>query len=290
MEQPLVVGVDGSDASLDAVDWAAGAAKRYDCPLRIVYASRWERYEGGLPNGSTEPSAERLMEERILGAAAERAARRAPGIKASTHLVPEDPTTALLAEARHATAVVVGHRGRGRLTSLLLGSVGLVVAGRARCPVVVVRGHPPLLHGPKHTLVLGIGEETTGAAAVAFALRAAEARKYEVEAVHAWRCGIGEAPGHHAPHSECRAEHEQRAQQLFDEALNAQLAGYPGVSVVRRTVEGAAGASLVMASDTADLLVVGARRRAGHAGLELGPVNHTVLHHARCPVAVVPER
>ncbi|MFE0130693.1 universal stress protein, partial [Streptomyces sp. NPDC059037] len=39
---------------------------------------------------------------------------------------------------------------------------------------------------------------------------------------------------------------------------------------------------------TADLLVVGARRRKGHVGMQLGPVNHAVLHHAACPVAVVP--
>ncbi len=46
---PLVVGVDGSDASLTATDWAADEAVRLALPLRIVYASFWERYEGAVP-------------------------------------------------------------------------------------------------------------------------------------------------------------------------------------------------------------------------------------------------
>ncbi|MEU6114247.1 universal stress protein [Streptomyces sp. NPDC047117] len=288
MEQPLVVGCDGSDSSLEAVEWAAGAAARYDCPLRIVYASRWERYEGHLLDLSTEPSAERLMEEQVIGVAAERANRRVPGLKVTTHLLPDDPTVALLEEAHHAKAVVVGHRGRGRLASLLLGSVGLVVAARARCPVVVVRGRPNRVPGVMRKVVLGIGAGRREAAAVAFALREAAARRCEVEAVHAWRCGIGEMSEHQAPHSECRAEHERQAELLFEEVLAEQPAERQ-VTVKRRTVEGPAGGTLVAASESADLLVVGARRRQGRAGLQLGPVNHTVLHHAQCPVAVVPE-
>ncbi|MGI5473061.1 universal stress protein [Streptomyces sp. CA-132043] len=289
MEQPLVVGCDGSDPSLEAVDWAAGAAARYHCPLRIVYASRWERYEGQLPDLSTEPSAERVMEEQVINVAAERANRRVPGLKVTTHLLPDDPTMALLAEAHRARAVVVGHRGRGRLASLLLGSVGLVVAARASCPVVVVRGRVNRVPGAMRKVVLGIGEGRREAAAVAFALREAAARRCAVEAVHAWRCGIGEVPEHRAPHGECRAEHERQAELLFEEVLTEQPAEHRQVTVERRTVEGPAGASLVAASESADLLVVGARRRQGRAGLQLGPVNHTVLHHAQCPVAVVPE-
>ncbi|MDF3142987.1 universal stress protein, partial [Streptomyces sp. T21Q-yed] len=58
----------------------------------------------------------------------------------------------------------------------------------------------------------------------------------------------------------------------------------------RRTVEGHARRVLVDASHEADLLVVGARRREGHFGLQLGRVAHAVLHHSACPVAVVPHR
>lgn len=49
MELPLVVGVDGSESSLLAVDWAVAEAVRHGVPLRLVHASLWERYEGTMP-------------------------------------------------------------------------------------------------------------------------------------------------------------------------------------------------------------------------------------------------
>ncbi|MFI0976338.1 universal stress protein [Streptomyces sp. NPDC021093] len=60
------------------------------------------------------------------------------------------------------------------------------------------------------------------------------------------------------------------------------------IAVRREIVEGPARSALLNASLTADLLVVGARRRKGHPGMQLGPVDHGVLHHAACPVALVP--
>ncbi|GAA0448411.1 universal stress protein [Streptomyces olivaceiscleroticus] len=289
MEHPVVVGVDGSSASLDAVDWAADAAARYGIPLRIVYASRWERYEGRLPDWSTERSSERVMEETIVGVAAERASRRVPGLEVTTYLAPDEPVEALLAEGLRAKTVVVGHRGRGRLTSLLLGSVGLGVAARAHCPVIVVRGRTGNILGGERRVVLGVGERMASAAPVTFALEEATLRDCTVEAVHAWRCAGTEVPGQCGAYGEYRAEHERRTKVLFDEVLNKPVAAFPQVTVERRAVEGAPGTVLVAASHTADMVVVGAHRRHGHTGLQLGLVNHTVLHHAQCPVAVVPE-
>lgn len=289
MDYPVVVGVDGSNAALDAVDWAADAAVRYGIHLRIVYASRWERYEGYLPDRPTERSSQRVREETIVGVAAERASRRVPGLEVITRLAPDDPVEALLAEGQRAKAVVVGHRGRGRLTSLLLGSVGLGVAARAHCPVIVVRGRTGNIRGGPCKVVLGVGERTADTAAVTFALEEAALRDCTVEAVHAWRCAGTEVPEQCGAHGEYRAEHERRTQELFDEVMNKPVAAFPQVTVERRAVEGAPGTVLVAASHTADLVVVGAHRRHGHAGLQLGLVTHTVLHHAQCPVAVVPE-
>lgn len=61
VELPLVVGVDGSDSSLEAVDWAADEAARPGLSLRLFYASLWERYEGGRPSFSTDRPAEEVM-------------------------------------------------------------------------------------------------------------------------------------------------------------------------------------------------------------------------------------
>ncbi|TMV00392.1 universal stress protein [Streptomyces sp. DASNCL29] len=342
VELPVVVGVDGSDAASDALDWAAEMAGRRGLPLRVVHASLWERYEGYVPGTAADRPAERLHSEAVLAAAAERAGRRVPALKVMTDLAADDAVTALLRAGKSAEALVVGSRGRGEFASLLLGSVGLGIAARAQCPVVVVRGRPENVRGAMNRVVVGIAErERPGeqepappSAAVAFALREARLRGVELEAVHAWRCAGPEdhaRPGNHArpgggrgghgAHEEQGASeaqgmsatqgapetqggratqgtheaqsaseaHERRAAALLDETLGgATAAGLPPVPVAHRPVEGSARKALLDASAHADLLVVGARRRQGHFGMQLGLVNHAVLHHAKCPVAVVP--
>jgi nucleotide-binding universal stress UspA family protein len=78
MELPLVVGVDGSDSSLWAVDWAVDEAARHGLPLRLLYGSLWERYESGRPSFSTGRPAEEVFAEHVIASAAERARLRDP--------------------------------------------------------------------------------------------------------------------------------------------------------------------------------------------------------------------
>ena len=78
MELPLVVGVDGSDCSLHAVDWAVDEAARHGLPLRLVHASLWERYEGGRPSFGLDRPAEEVMAEHIIASGTERAWLRNP--------------------------------------------------------------------------------------------------------------------------------------------------------------------------------------------------------------------
>ena len=290
MELPVVVGVDGSDAAFDALDWAAGMAARRGLPLRIVHASLWERYEGYIPTTSPDRPAERVHSEAVLAMAAERAGRRASALKVMTDVAPDDPVTALLRAGQSADAVVVGSRGRGEFASLLLGSVGLGIAARAHCPVVVVRGRPENVQGRMSRVTVGIAERerpggpepACGAAATAFALREARLRGCELEAVHAWRYADEE----HGPPE----ERARRAGELLEEALGgASAAALAPVPVAHRVVEASPRKALLDASAHSDLLVVGARRRQGHFGMQLGLVNHAVLHHAQCPVAVVPQ-
>ncbi|MFF1739092.1 universal stress protein [Streptomyces mirabilis] len=292
MELPLVVGVDGSEPSLRAVDWATDEAALRGVPLRLVYASLWERYEGAaLAEGVGRPS-EQVMADNIVEAAARRAHRRAPEAKVSTDVLPDDASSVLLNEAHTAAALVVGSRGRGGLAELLLGSVSLTVAGRAACPVIVLRGNQDdqARVGTHRRVVLGVGEGPHATEVTRFAFEEAETRKAALDAVRAWRCPAYESTDDPLLAGEPARLHEQRAAEILDSALSKAAAEHPAVALRRRTAEGSARRVLLDASDGADLLVVGVRRHHGLAGLRLGRVAHTLLHHSACPVAVVPQR
>ncbi|WP_436850080.1 universal stress protein [Streptomyces monashensis] len=287
MTLPLVVGVDGSDSCLRAVDWAVAEAARHGLPLRLVYGSLWERYEGGLPPVGHERPSEQVLAEHVVAAAADRAARRDTAVTVTTDILPEDAADALVRAGDHAFALVTGSRGRGRLQGMLLGSVGLAVAARAPCPVVVVRGDPAGLAGTHERILLGLGDAETGAEAVRFAFREAEVRGCVLDVVRAWRRPAHDRIGARAAAADTHAE---RASALLDDLVGDAVTAYPHVRTCRATPEGPPGRILVDRSAAADLVIVGAGHRAGLFGLQLGRVSHALLHHASCPVAVVPQR
>ncbi len=290
MELPLIVGVDGSDSSLLAVDWAVDDAARLGLPLRLVHASKWERYEGAASPGTLDRPSALAMAQNIVGSAAERARRRNPGVPVSAELLADEAVDALLRAGHNASALVTGSRGRGGLKGVLLGSVGLGVAARATCPVIVVRGDKAALEGAHERILFGVGEADTCGEAVRFAFREAAARKSTLDAVRAWRCPAHVSMGRPPPAGEAERYHEERASALLDAALQDAETENPGVEVRRTTVEGPARKILLHRSAAADLVIIGARRRHGYFGLQLGRVGHTLPHHADCPVAIVPQR
>ncbi|MEU9400849.1 universal stress protein [Streptomyces sp. NPDC048242] len=285
VDRTVTVGVDGSEASLTALDWAADEAALRGAALRIVHAGWWE------------PHADTAEEGTAVVAAAERRARhRQPGVKVGIGLILEAPEYALVRESRNALVMVLGCRGRGAVAEALLGSVSAMVARHTHCPVIVVRG--PHGHGPHgrgtpvsgpHVeppspgrVVVGVGEYPEGSAAVRFAVEEALLWGVPLEAVRAWRRPRHTPAAHPLLAGAPAHAHEQEAV----ETLEAALRGAPeNLWIRRRTVEGPARDTLLAAARDAALLVVG-----GHGGDDhLGRITHGVLHHARCPVAVVPE-
>ncbi|MFG2512271.1 universal stress protein [Streptomyces sp. NPDC048584] len=289
MELPLVVGVDGSDPSLAALDWAVDEAARHELPLRLVHSSLWERYEGRAPSFARERPAGTVLAQHIVASAVERARLRRPQAKVTGDLIPEDPVSALLSAGQEARSLVVGSRGRGELTALTLGSVGLAVAARAVCPVVVVRGGERNREGAYGRVVVGVGDLPHCLGTVRFAFHEAGVRGAALHAVRAWRRPASEDAATRSPDDSTSA-HQERASANLDEALLQAVRERPDADVIRTPVEGPPHQVLLEASADADLVVVGALRRHGHPGLQLGRVAHTLLHHAPCPVAVVPQR
>ncbi len=270
MTIPLVVGIDGSEASLEAVDWAADEAVRHGVPLHLLHAA--------VPDHVASD---------VISAASERARRGAPAVRLSSEVLREDAASALVDKGRNAFALVLGSRGLGDLAGMLLGSVSLAVAARADCPVVVVRGAVEHRNARFGCVVVGVEEGEGSDTAVQFAFREAHVRHCRLVAVHAWSAPFGALTTPQAPSWPLEA-HERRPAQVLDEALGGPAERYRDAQVSRNVIEGPARQTLLEAASGADLLVVGARRRQGHLGLQLGLINHAVLHHAPCPVAVVP--
>ena len=270
MTIPLVVGVDGSEASLEAVDWAAEEAVRHEVPLHLLHAA---------------PRDHEVYD--VIGHASERAVKGAPAVRLSGEVLHDEAASALVDKGRNAFALVLGSRGRGDLAGMLLGSVSLAVAARADCPVVVVRGAAEHRNARFGSVVVGVEEGEGSGTAVQFALREAQVRRCRLVAVHAWSAQLAALTAQ-APSWYALEAHRRSPAQVLDDALRTPEERYRDAQVSRRVIEGPARQALLEAASEADLLVVGARRRQGHLGLQLGLTNHALLHHAPCPIAVVP--
>jgi nucleotide-binding universal stress UspA family protein len=136
----IVVGIDGTPAADAALAFALDEAKLRKLPLRIVCA--WEipplEYAGAAfaPSPDLSVGAEHHAEA-VLADAAEKIGPD-PGIHVETVAVPGHPAAVLLEQARDATLLVLGTRGRSGLASLVLGSVSQAVAHHCPRPLVIV--------------------------------------------------------------------------------------------------------------------------------------------------------
>ena len=132
----IVVGIDGSQASEHALDFACAEAKLWDAELHVVHA--WTYPYHGRRASAKEPR--ELMERDAteeLRQATERASRA--GVKVVSQLAEGAPVAVLVAAAEDADLLVVGSHGHGSVIGSLLGSTSQAIIHRARCPVAVVR-------------------------------------------------------------------------------------------------------------------------------------------------------
>jgi len=136
----IVVGVDGSPSSQEALNWACEVAKQWETDLTIVHAWQYPYLDDPDLKGSP---LQVLMENEARDILAESVGfARQHGVEAHGELMKKSPSTALLEQAQAADLIVVGTRGRGALTSMVLGSVSHALSQHAPCPVAVV----PLPH------------------------------------------------------------------------------------------------------------------------------------------------
>jgi nucleotide-binding universal stress UspA family protein len=138
-EQGIVVGVDGSASSKQALQWALGYADKAGLPVTAVLA--WEIPANYGTAAMVLPAAEFADEAaRELKQVVDEAAAAYPEVRVERRVVEGHPAKILLKEAEHAQMLVVGSRGHGGFVGAILGSVSQYCVTHAHCPVLVFRG------------------------------------------------------------------------------------------------------------------------------------------------------
>ena len=307
----IVVGVDGSVGAMAALEWAATQAQLTGAVLEIVTA---------FGRGSVMVSAkevDRVMRKDIDEATAQ-ARKIAPEltIASKTHAGP--PAPVLIEESRAADLLVVGSRGRGGFTGLLLGSVSRTCVSSARCPVVIVGQHGPVVQtagteqsrtgtppgarmfnfpreGAAMTtnpeadrrIVVGLDGSPSSIAALEWAASQAEATGAGLEVLMTW-----EWPTSYGMTIAVPSEYDptRESERFLGDLLEPVREMHPSVSIESKVVEGHPAPVLVEASRGADLLVVGSRGHGEFAGMLLGSVSEHCVTNAHCPVLVMRDR
>ena len=280
----IIVGIDESPTAADALRWAVHESRLRGWPVSAVMA--WGYLDQRHANGRRfEPDYGADDAAQVLH---DLVSRAVPGAAASIECraLCDLPARALLEQAVGTDLLVVGARGYGGFRGLVLGSVSQQCAHHATVPIAIVRRVDPENAAPDR-IVVGIDGSAPSRKALAWALDEARARRARLTVVHAWRPALLGAIDFAAPVLTSEAL-EATAKQTVDDALAESDVDGLAARVDISIVDGGAAPAILRAAADASLIVVGSRGSGGFAGLRLGSVSQHVIHHAACPVVVVP--
>lgn len=290
-EDIVVVAVDGSPASDNAVRWAANTAMKRDIPLRLAAAYSMPQFlyaEGMVP---PQEVFDQLQRETLqtIDRARDIALEVAPDLRIGHALAEGSPIDMLLEMSKDCTMVVMGSRGLTGLSGMVLGSVSGAVVSHASCPVVVVREDNAVTDTNKYgPVVVGVDGSEVSQRATEVAFEEAAARGAELLAVHTWVDTQIQGPGAGYAVSE---DHWKAVQEEKDELLTNALSElsekYSDVVVKKSITRDRPVRSLATAAEGAQLLVTGSHGRGGFKGMLLGSTSRALLQEAPCPMMVV---
>jgi nucleotide-binding universal stress UspA family protein len=135
----IIAGVDGSGSSVQALRWAARQARLTGAELHVIGVWNWAATFGYVPTGDFDWEQETGT---VLDDAIKNAVDSADAVRVHKHIRQGHPAEVLLDASEGAELLVVGSRGHGGFTGMMLGSVSQHVVTHARCPVVVVHDTP----------------------------------------------------------------------------------------------------------------------------------------------------
>lgn len=285
----IVVGVDGSEGAGLALEWAVAHAGLTNRPVALVHG--WDSIpsvwldQAGVDHAALQAEIKAAAAE-VVAAAAARAAELDPEVEVLQVVRHEDARALLAGFSADAAVTVLGSRGRGPISALMLGSVSSAVARHGRGPVVVVRPGGPEPGEGTGVLVAIDGHDGT-APVVAAAFENASLRGLPLTVLHCTfdaRVAVGGQVT-----AELRDQAEEEAELVIAEATSGLSERYPDVQVTPRAVFGHVEEELLEAADGADLVVVGHRQRNPIVSALLGSISRSFLEQARGAVMVVPE-
>lgn len=264
----VVVGIDEPRANARVIQWAAEHAKGAGRPLQVCHVVEEDDRRDGR--------AQQLVDETVA-----EVRRDFPDLTVSGTVRHGPPARTLVEMSAAASMVVLGCRGSGGFTGLMVGSVAAQVAAHASCPVAVVRGTAT------RTPDVVVGVDGSPGAETALRLAVAEARRTggTLVVVHAYR--LPPLPAAYAPNPGVDLDaHREAAQALLDRAVAAAEKLAPELKVSGRVWPGSAAVTLLDTSVGASAVVVGSRGVGGLPGLLLGSVGQQLVAHADCPVLI----
>lgn len=282
----ILVGIDGSRSSLDALTWAVHEAQGRNLPLRLVHAVDYGNFVMGF-NPAASESFFKYVEtagQKFLDEARADVQAMDLDVEVSLHNVTGRPADVLLEQSKQALLTVVGSTGLNGLTGLLAGSVALTLTAHGHSPVVVVRSPGAHAGGP---VVVGVSGAPDSEAAIGWAFEEASLRGASLLAVlvssyvpayfdyvePTWE----ELPG--------PAREDQQAM-LLAERLAGWQEKFPDVVVRRVVAAGHPGHVLLDYAKRAQLVVTGTHGHGNFTGWFLGSTSHRLIQHADCPVLV----
>ncbi|MHA2790053.1 universal stress protein [Corynebacterium sp. S7] len=290
-EDIVVVAVDGSDASNNAVRWAANTAMKRGIPLRLASSYTMPQFlyaEGMVPPQELFDDLQRETLDKVE-AAREIALEVAPDIKIGHTIAEGSPIDMLLEMSKDVTMIVMGSRGLGGLSGMVLGSVSAAVVSHADCPVVVVREDNPVNETTKYgPVVVGVDGSEVSEKATEVAFQEADARGAELVAVHTWMdMQVQASMAGLAAAQEQWEVVEQEQIAMLSERLAPLEKEYPNVQVKKVISRDRPVRTLVEQSEGAQLLITGSHGRGGFKGMLLGSTSRALLQSAPCPMMVV---
>ncbi|WP_194395953.1 universal stress protein [Microbacterium atlanticum] len=267
----IVLGYDGSPASVSALSWVAARAGR-------------EVASVGLVNVVGRSAKDRASALDQLAHAEEFLRERAPGVGVELHRLEGGTPESLADFAADTDLLVIGINPGHPIRAAMAGAMPLRLSTTARVPVVMVPAAWVDLGEP---VTIGISDDDSSSAALAFAAAEADATRSAIRLVHAWLMPTPSFAGTTAlalTPDAAMAEHRG----TLDAAMSWVTERYPRLELQSELVRDSQSAALLRYGARSSMLVMGTHHRGVLAGSLLGSVVQEVLWRAECPVAVVP--